>query len=185
MAETKQIIGKTAEEVWQQVAADLSDEAIYDYSALLVQDRMKVELVIDIDPGGGFESGYAYTSFAAPVSPANDFRFALHHKDWKDTAGKFFGMEDVVIGYPEFDDAIIIKTDDRDRTHRIFSDITVRKTFQSLHSFNLHLTHHHVAGKKGKETLLELGIEDGITDPEVLRPLYEAFCKVLSAIEGG
>jgi len=185
MAETKQIVGETPEDIWRQVAADLSGEAIYDYSALLVLGKRKVELGIDIDPGGGFESGYAYTFFAAPVSPANDFRFALHHKDWRDAAGKFFGMEDVVIGYPEFDDAMIIKTGDPDRTRRIFADIDVRKTLQALRSFNLHLAHHHVAGKKGKETTLELNIEEEITDPEVLKDLYGAFCKVLDQIEAG
>ena len=185
MTATKQITGSTTDEIWQQVSADLSGNDIYNYDVLLVQDGRKVELVIDIDLGGGFEGGYAITSFTAPVSPAHDFRFALHHQELIDATGKFFGMEDVVIGYPEFDEALIIKTNDRERTHRIFSDINVRKLFQSLDSFTLHLTHHHLAGQIEKVPFLELSIEEGITDPAVLRNVYEAFYMVLSGIELG
>jgi len=177
MAENKQISGNTTDEIWRQVVADLSGQEIYEYSATLVQDGTEVELVIDIDPGGGFEGGYEYTSFIAPVALKYDFRFALHHQDLIDAAGKFFGMEDVIIGYQEFDEALIIKTSDRERTRAIFVDVDVRKTFQSLRSFTLHLTHSH------KELFLEFVIEEGVTDPDVLRNLYEAFFKVLKRIE--
>lgn len=185
MTTIKQITGNTTDEIWQQVTADLSGDDIYEYNVLLVQGATKVELTIDIDLGGGFESGSAYVSFTAPVVPAHDFRFALHHQGLIDSAGKFFGMEDVVIGYPEFDDAMIIKTDDRDRTHKIFSDVNIRKTFQSLRLFTLHLTHHHVSEEKQKQPLLELIIDEDITDPAVLRNLYEAFYGVLIGIEAG
>lgn len=179
MGALKQFTGKTTEDIWQQVSADLSGQEIYEYDVILVQDGVQVEMVIDIDLGGGFESGYEYTSFKAPVTSENDFRFALHHQGLIDTAGKFLGMEDVLIGYPEFDEALIIKTSDRDRTRRVFSDIKVRAVFQSLQLFNLHLTHAH------KKPFLELTIEEGITDEERLRNLYDAFYKVLREIEAG
>lgn len=183
MATTKQISGRNTDEIWRQVAADLSDGEIYEYDVLLVQDGKQVELEIDIDLGGGFEGGSAYTSFTAPVVPVHDFRFAMHHQGWIDTAGKFFGMEDVEIGYPEFDDALIIKTNDRDRVRRMFTDVNVREIFQSLGSFTLHLESHHAAGQKEKQPFLVLNIEAGITDSSVLRNLYEAFSTVLDATE--
>lgn len=183
MTAIKQITGSTTDDIWRQVSADLSEE-IYDYNVLLVQDGREVELVIDIDLGGGFEGGFEFTAFKAPVTSEHDFRFALHHQDLIDTVGKFFGMEDVVIGYPEFDDALIVKTNDRERTRRIFADVNLREVFQLLHSFTLHLTHHHVAGQTEKQPFLELDISKGVIDPEVLRNLYDAFYKVLSRIEG-
>ncbi len=185
MAATKQISGSTTDDIWQQVSDDLSGQEIYNYNVFLVQDGRKVELVIDIDLGGGFESGYELTSFEAPVASEHDFRLALHHQDFIDTVEKFFGMEDVVIGYPGFDEALIIKTNDRERTRRIFSDVNVRELFQSLSRFALHITHHPVDGQKEKEPFLEFTIEKGVIDPEVLRDLYDAFYKVLSGIEAG
>ena len=183
MAEAKYITGNTTDDLWNQVSADLSGKNIYEYYALLVQDERKVELIIDIDLGGGFESGSAATSFTAAVTSTHDFRFALHHQGLIDSAGKFFGMEDVVIGYKEFDDALIIKTNDRERTRRIFSDEEARKVFQSLRSFTLRLVHHHVADQIEGQYSLELSIDEGITDPATLRNLYVAFCIVLSGIE--
>lgn len=183
MSATKQIAGNTTDDIWQQVSADLSGQEIYEYNAVLVENGRAVELTIDIDPGGGFESGYKFTSFRALVASKHDFRFALHHQDLIDTAGKFLGMEDVVIGYPEFDAALVIKTNDRERTRRIFSDVNVREIFKSLRLFTLHLTHLHVAGEKEKALFLELSIEEGILDPAVLRNLYDAFNKVLNGVE--
>lgn len=183
MPVAKQIFGDTTNDIWQQVAADLSSQEVYEYNVLLIQDGRSVELMIDIDLGGGFEGGYAYTSFAARIAPEHDFRFALHHQGFIDTVSTFFGMEDIVIGYPEFDEALIVKTNDRERTRRIFSDLNVRKIFQSLRFFTLHLTHDHVVGQKEKELFLKFTIEEGILDPAVLRNLYDAFCQVLSNIE--
>ena len=185
MAATKQISGKNADDIWQQVAADLSGQDIYEYNVSLVQEGRQVELAIEIDLGGGFEGGYQFTSLTAPIAQEHDFRFALHHQDLIDTAGKFFGMEDVVIGYPEFDEALIIKTDDQERTFRVFSDVNARKVFQSLNNFTLHLTHHHITGQKRKVPLLELTIEEGILDTAVLRSLYDAFYIVLCGIDAG
>jgi len=185
MKEIKHIIGNTADEIWQQVSADLSSQDVYEYNVLLEQDGFKVELMIDIDLGGGFEGGYEYTTFKAPIALEHDFRFALHHENLIDTAGKFFGMEDIEIGYPEFDQELIIKTNDKDRTRQIFSDAKLREVFKSLHSFTLHLTHHHVDGDNEKQPFLELTIEEGITDAKELRNLYDAFYKVLSGIEAG
>lgn len=185
MAKTKQITGHTTDELWQQVTADLSGKEVYEYDVALEQDGRRIMLDIDIDLGGGFEGGYATTRFMAPVSPVHDFRFAVHHQELVDSAGKFFGMEDVVIGYPEFDEALIVRTNDRERTRRIFADPEVRKLFASLRYFTLHITHHHVSDQKEKLPFLELMIEDGITDPVVLRGLYEGFCKVLEGVEKG
>lgn len=185
MRTLKKITGDTTDTLWQQVSADLSDDNVYEYNVLLVQDGREVELLLDIDPGGGFESGSALTAFSAAVPSEHDFHFALHHQDLIDSAGKFFGMQDVVIGYPEFDKAMIIKTNDRDRMQRIFSEVAVREILQSLRLFSLHLMQHHVAGQKDKLSFLELTIDEGITDPSVLRQLYEAFIRVLKKIDAG
>lgn len=179
----KQIVGNTTDDLWQQISTDLSGKDVFEYNVLLVQNGKKVELMIDIDLGGGFESGSESTSFTALISPEHDFRFALHHKGLIDSVGKFLGMEDVVIGYPEFDEAIIIKTNDKERVHGIFSDANVRETFMSIGSFTLCLTHHHEMGQKGSQPFLELSMDKGITDPTELRRLYEAFYKVLCALD--
>ena len=83
--------------------------------------------------------------------------------------GKFFGMEDIEIGFGEFDDKLIIKTNDQLRIREIFSDDAVRAVFQSLTDFTFGITHHHSSGTVHDKPFLELQIEVGITDPARLR----------------
>ena len=54
----------------------------------------KIVLEIDIDLGGGFESGYETTVFSADLHTAPAFRFAIHEQHFTDEIGKFFGVEE-------------------------------------------------------------------------------------------
>ena len=173
METIKIITGATADEVWQQVAADFTGMDILEYAALLQQpDMPQILLELEIDLGGGFEGGYEMTRFSAQVSVQDDFRFALHHESFLDKAGKLLGLEDKRIGYPEFDKALIVKTNDEEKIKAVFADAFTREFFQSLEDFNLHITH------PEEGTRLELEIERAITDIGILRTMYDMFSKV-------
>jgi hypothetical protein len=183
MEDLKYFNGLTEEEVWQQLATDLnSSEEIFTYNAVLQQDGKQITLSIDIDPGGGFEGGYATTSFEAPVQVDNDFRFALHHEGFMDEIGKFFGMEDQVTGYPEFDKQVLVKTNNPEKVKQLFADAESRQTVQDLVAFNFHITH--PSDENGNKTsVLALEIEDGVTEVSELRKLYHVFLRTLNILE--
>jgi hypothetical protein len=137
---------------WDQVAADLqAAEVPLQYKAIFNHGLTPVSLIIDMDPGGGFEGGFEFTSLSAPVPvqftslkadiPGNDpFRFALHEEGFIDKVGKFFGMEDIEIGYEEFDKNIIVKSNDKDKVRAVFADPKVRQVFQTLSDFTIQLS---------------------------------------------
>lgn len=178
METVKIINGTTADEVWQQVTTDFTGTDILDYAALLQQPNLpQILLELEIDLGGGFEGGYEMTRFSAPVAVENDFRFALHHESFLDKAGKLLGLEDKVIGYPEFDKALIIKTNDEQKIKAVFADDSTRLFFQSLEDFNLHITH------PEEGTRLELEVERAVTDIGILRTMYDAFSRVLVGLQ--
>lgn len=181
--ETQKIIaGQTEAEVWQQIEADLNkDEEIYDYNVIIEQGDKKTGLVIDIDLGGGFEGGYANTSFSAEIADAKGFRFAVHQDGFIDDIGKFLGMQDVEVGYTELDKHLIIKTNDEAKVKAVFTDAAVRQVFEKLDDFDFGIRKHTVDDHK--HAFLELNIEDGITDPLQLRVLYHAFYSVLTTID--
>jgi hypothetical protein len=177
--ETKMIAANNEETVWKKITADLSVEnPPLQYQVLIYHDDKKILLDIDIDPGGGFESGYESTTLTATVHNLNGYKFAVHHEDFLDVVGKFFGMQDVEIGYPEFDKDIIVKTNDTERTKHIFLDEEVRKTFQSLTGFTFNTITKHT-----EEDHLEFTIDKGMLDTAELRKIYTAFVSVLSSIE--
>jgi hypothetical protein len=113
----------------------------------------------------------------------HDFRFAAHEEHFTDEIGKFFGMQDVKVGFPELDDHLIIKTNNESKVKTIFSDPVVIPIFTTLKDFDFGIRLHSVEGDSQKQAFLELNIEDGITDIKTLRELYHAFGAVLDRLE--
>lgn len=84
------ISGRTEEEVWQQINNQfLANPDPLEYSAVIVQENRKIVLDIDIDLGGGFESGYETTALTAELHTAPAFRFAIHGQHFSDEIGNF------------------------------------------------------------------------------------------------
>ncbi|MFB9863532.1 hypothetical protein [Rufibacter immobilis] len=116
------------EELWRQVAIDITrDKNLTSYSAQLSLAGTDIFLDLDIDLGGGFESGSSATTFMAPLPNPVELRFALHEQDWMSEIGKFFGMEDVRLGWPELDDAFIIKTNNTEALKALMADENLRQ----------------------------------------------------------
>jgi hypothetical protein len=184
METTKIFAGKTEAEVWKQIDVDLGNgEDVYDYNVIIAQGDKKINLIIEIDLGGGFEGGYANTGFSTQIIPDKGFTFAVHHDDFIDDIGKFLGMQDVEVGYPELDHALVIKTNDDEKVRLLFTDSNVRAVLEKLSDFDFGIRLHHVPDTDVKQAFLELNIEDGITEPTELRKLYNAFYTVLEIIE--
>jgi hypothetical protein len=92
-------------------------------------------------------------------------------------------MEDIELGYAEFDRKIVVKTNDAERTKNILSDSPMREVIQSLEDFTFHIGHHHSHNTEVESAFLELRINDGILDVARLRVIYNAFISVLEKIE--
>ncbi len=184
ITDNKIIFGNNEEDIFHQLSTELQEDVFgEDYKVILSQDSKQILLQIDIDPGGGFEGGYELTTLSSAIHKANDFRFGIHHEGFASKIGKVFGMEDKLIGYPEFDNRLIVNTNNIEKVRTIFADEEVRKTFQSLTGFAMHITHHHIDGKEEKEPFLEFEIERGITNLVELRNIYHAFFSVLAGID--
>jgi len=184
MQEPKVISATSDEEVWKQIEADFSAEPeLFQYNAVIKYQGWIIDLVIDIDPGGGFEGGYAFTALSSELKNVDDFRFSLHHQDIIDEIGKLFGMQDLKIGIPEFDDKVIVKTNNSIRLKDLLSDSEIRTLLQSLPEFHFHIAHHSSQKTEVEGALLKLNIEEGITDPKVLRKVYNMFINVLTKLD--
>ena len=136
-------------------------------------------LEIDIDPGGGFESGYATTRFSAPVAQQDDFAFTIHPEGFLADVGKLFGLQDEIIGYPEFDKKVIIKTNNKERVHALFSKESTRQILSGLPNFNLQIKN---GNEENTSNILVLEMEEGITEGPALVQLYCVFYGLLTAL---
>lgn len=183
MIQEKIILSNTEDDIRRQLTTDLAAfPGIQQYQAIIKQNGKPVHLFIDIDPGGGFESGYEATLLRATADQRTDFSFVIHKEAFFDKVGKLFGMQDVEVGYPEFDKQAIIKTNDEERIKNILADPAIRKIFQWLAGFNFQVRFHRAPESDNPESFLELEVEAGVTDVEMLLSLYKAFTAILAKI---
>lgn len=183
MTDQNIITGNTEEEIWQTIHAQFQkDPDPLAYNAIIKQNNRQIILDIDIDLGGGFESGYETTTITSNLTADPGFKFAIHQEHFTDEIGKFFGMQDVVVGYEDFDKQFIVKTNDETKVKELFSDASLRQYLQSLPDFTLGITHHSPFFDHDG-SFLEFQSDTGITDVNVLRQVYSAFYALLQKID--
>lgn len=170
----------TEDALWQQVAADLRQDADpFEYAAELVQAGHVIHFSLDIDLGGGFESGFATTTFTAPILAPLPLRFALHEQDWLHELGKLLGLTDVELGDAELDATFIIKTNDADALRQLLLDTPdVRPTLLRYPAGRLTLA----PAEATAPLLLTFAIDEALTEPAQLREVYHLVYQLLQRL---
>lgn len=174
MQKIKTFTGNNEAEIWTQVAADMGSAEIFNYQAQIDQGGYQTSILIDIDVGGGFEGGFELTVLSALLASNSDYKFAIHNEDFLDEIGKFFGMQDVELGYPEFDKKVIVKTNSAERTRMLFANQAARTFINGLvANFTIGIT------GSDHERKLEMTVEKGITKVADLQKTYGLFHDLL------
>ncbi len=175
MNQRKNITGD-AQEIWQQINTDfISGNDLHNYHVSIQHEDRNIDLDMVSSPGGSEEGGYDVTTLSAALPAHTNFSFAIHPEDFLNKIGKLFGMEDVVLGYPEFDNKVIVKTNNAHRLKRIFAATEVREVFQSLSGYSFKI--HKLPEKEGD--YLELMIQRSLINGSELKRVFDAFCHVL------
>ena len=79
MIEPTLITGANEAEIASNLTAHLQQQPeTFQHIIALQQQDSRVLLEVDIDPGGGFESGYATTRLSAPVTIESHFAFTIY-----------------------------------------------------------------------------------------------------------
>ncbi|KAA3439761.1 hypothetical protein [Rufibacter hautae] len=181
METIKSFSAASEEELWHLVAYDMANQKeLLSYSALLQQHGTQIYFDTDLDLGGGFESGISSTTFMAPVPAHVSLRFALHEQGWMDEVGKFFGMEDIELGYPDIDDAFIIKTNQPDTLKTLLSDPAIHDMLLKHKNCTLKLDED--ADETGPETVLTFSKDEAILDVSELREIYRLLYEMLQKL---
>lgn len=168
-----------ADQIWSQIASDFSSGGFHDYHVNLEYEGCHIELNISSSPGGSEEGGYENTTILSPLQNNGDFTFEIHPEDFLNKLGKLFGGQDIITGYPEFDDNLIVKTNNPEKLKHVLSDQSVRSVFQNLSGFTLHIDLH----KEKQTDYLHLIMQRAVGDVNQLKQFIDAFIKVRRAIE--
>ena len=176
MENRKIITGQSEMDVWQQVTSDFAAGIPHDYHVNLHFDNRDIRLSVVSSPGGNEEGGYEYTTIKTNVHATNDFEFLIQPEDFLNRLGKFFGGQDVVLGYPEFDKNVLVKTNNPERLKSLFADEDARQTFIALSGYSFGVT-----SKDDDKKVLELHIQR-IIALEDLKHAFDAFIRALDIL---
>ena len=178
----KIITGETDDEIWQKIEADLRHTPnLLQYDAILDRQGKQVVFIIDIDPGGGFESGYATTQFIALLNDRT-FELSIRKQGFLQEAGKLFGLQDIIVGNQDIDKKFIIRSNNEAIVKKIFATNAIGELLPSLDDISLHTSLKEDYDGNSR-SYLEMSMEDGITDTVMLRKMYTVLVLIRDVID--
>lgn len=180
--------GPSKREIWQQLAEEI--HADYVNKGFWGGDRVEAHVdnwivILDTYTVSTGKSSVTYTRMRAPFVNLDNFYFKIYRSGMFSTLGKLLGMEDISVGYDEFDDDFVIKSNDEEKARRLFSNGRIRDLVQDQPSINLEI--------KDDEGFFKAHFPEGvdelyfvvtgvIKDIERLKELYELFAEVLKEL---
>jgi hypothetical protein len=130
MSLLRTLFGPSKEEIWQQFCAEtggrIVDGGCWKGSKVEATHGQWI-VTLDTHTVSTGKSSITYTRMRAPYVNPDGFRFIIYRKGIFSDIGKWLGMQDVTVGYPEFDEAFIIKGNDEQKLRRLFSSQTIRE----------------------------------------------------------
>jgi hypothetical protein len=182
----RKIFGPSKEEVWQQLCNEIGAE--YINNGIWKGDKVVAKIkewtiTLDTYTVSTGKSHVTYTRMRAPYVNADGFRFKIYRKNVFSGIGKYLGMQDLEVGYPEFDNDFIIKGNDESKVRSLFMNDKIRALTQQQPSISLEVKDDEgwfgADFPEGVDELL-FQVVGVITDVERLKSLYELFSETLN-----
>lgn len=182
----RKIFGPSKEEVWQQlckeIGADFIDGGAWKGDKVLARVK-EWTITLDTYTVSTGKSHVTYTRMRAPYVNSDGFRFKIYRKSVFSDIGKYFGMKDIEVGYPEFDRDFIIKASDESKVRSLFMNDKIRALIHEQPSISLEVKDDEGwFGKIFPEGVDELyfQVTGVITDVTRLKSLYDLFGETLN-----
>ncbi len=181
------LFGSSKNYIWESLASQIGANYQSDFwkGSKLTAKIGEWTVVLDTHKVSTGKSTVTYTRIRAPYVNQNGFRFTIYKKSIFSDLGKLFGMRDIEIGYDEFDDSFIIKSNDEDKVRSLFSNEKLRQMIQ--HQPNFHLTVKDDEGFFGNhfpEGVDELyfAVRGVINNIDRLKNLFDIFAETLNQL---
>jgi len=182
------LFGPSKREVWKQFAEEIKGN----YVQGVFRGRDKVEayvdnwlVILDTYTVSTGRSSITHTRMRAPFVNLDNFYFMIYRSGVFSEMGKLLGMKDISIGYKEFDDTFVIKSNNEEKIKLLFANEGIRSLMENQPRSNLQIKSNGGRGKKHfPDDVDELYFEviGVIRDIERLKELYELFAKVLQEL---
>jgi heat shock protein HtpX len=127
------ILGRSKATIWRQVARDIGgnyqDGGSFGREVLRYRSG-ECEITLDTFEQGNDESTTIYTRMTAPFENKHALYFKMYRVGCCASIGTLFGMQDIQIGDPSFDDDFIIQGNDDEKIRWLLNDATIKDRIQ-------------------------------------------------------
>ena len=186
MGVLKDLFGPSKDEVWRQLSQEISADFIEGgfWRGSKVQATVKEWTVtLDTFTVSTGKTNIPYTRMRAPYVNKDGFRFKIFRKGFFSELGKLLGMQDIEVGYPEFDNEFIIQGNDANKLRALFANPTIRQLIEVQPEIRLEVKDDEGwFGADFPEGVDELYFQvvGVIKEVERLKLLYELFATMLN-----
>ncbi len=180
--------GPSREEIWRKLSDDL--RARYVDGGWSRSDRVEVThgdwtLTLDTYTVSTGKTTVVYTRMRAPYVNPEEFRFTIYRRGFFSDIGKTFGMQDVEVGDPAFDQDFIVKGTDDARLRSLFSSPRLRELIRQQP--HIHLSVRDDDGWFGgrfpdRVDVLTFTVVGVIKDVDRLKALFDLFATTLDEL---
>ncbi|HXT71980.1 MAG TPA: hypothetical protein VN700_19655 [Vicinamibacterales bacterium] len=182
------LFGPSKKELWRQLSAQLGGQFVD--GGFWKGDKVLVEhgdwtLTLDTYAVSTGKVTIVYTRMRAPFVNPGGFRFTVYRKSVFSGIAKFFGMQDVEVGDPQFDADFIVKSTDEARARQLLANVRIRDLISKQKDINFLVKDDEGwFGTKFPDGVDELHftVVGIVKDIERLKLLYELFSETLDEL---
>lgn len=184
----KKVLGPSQEEVWKQFADEIG--AKFDKGSLVEAKKIVSKFdpwTITIDTYNQSIAGKVsipYTRFTSKFINEDNFRFEIFKRNRLNDLTLKVGMQDINIGYRDFDEDFIIKGNDEEKIKELFSNDKIRELLCNQANIRLRINDRgwFTEDLPDGVDVLHLETNTVVKDINELRELYMIFVLVLNKL---
>jgi hypothetical protein len=188
MSILREVFGPSRKEVWQQLSSEIGGS--YFDGGFWKGDKVQAVhgqwvVTLDIYRVSTGKSTIAYTRMRAPYINPDRFRFIIYREGIFSAIGKWLGMQDIEVGFPEFDGQFVVKGRNVEQVRRLFDNPRLRELI--ARQPQIHLTVNDNEGFFGPDFPADtdelcFAVAGVIQDVEQLKALFELFAETLDQL---
>jgi hypothetical protein len=184
------VFGPSKEEIWRQFCSETGGRYIdggFWKGGKAEAAHGQWTVTLDTYRVSTGKTTVTYTRMRAPYVNPDGFRFTVYRKDIFSGLGKLLGMQDVEVGYAEFDEAFIIKGNDERKLRNLFANQRIRELISVQPQIRFEVTHVGHSFWRGRDVPkdvdeLSFHVRGLIKDVERLKLLYDLFSETLDEL---
>lgn len=184
----REIFGPSKEEVWtrlsDEIEADFVDGGFLRGDKIIAKVKNWV-ITLDTYTVSDGKTSTTFTRMRAPYVNKDGFRFKIYRKGFFSNFGKLFGLQDIEVGFSEFDEEFIIKGNDTEKLCKLFSNFKIRELIQLQREISLEVKDDEgwfgIEFPQGVDELY-FQVYGIIKDVDRLKNLYYLFAEILNQL---